>query len=322
MNSADTVPQPPLPRCPLRGVGISLSCVVLSLLVSCGRTETTTPTKQETAKAGPSTAEAVVKLTVEEVLKDPALLHARLKKHNPTYDGKALVAPDPDVGLIGEIGTSTVSDLAGLRGIPFGALDLRGTRVTDISALAGMPLRLLGLEGTKVTDLKPLRGAPLIKLYLNHTPVTDLSPLADAPIQELMLVGAPVADLAPLRKMPLKLLWLNETKVTDLTPIAGCPLLSLTLHRTQVSDLTPLASMTTLQRLHIGETRVADLTPIAGLALKRLIFDPTTARGSLDSIRNMASLNELGTTLEGRTKPEQFWQLHGGDGSASRKKED
>jgi internalin A len=68
--------------------------------------------------------------------------------------------------------------------------------------------------------------------------------------------------------------------------------------------------MKSLERLHIGNTPVRDLTPLAGLKLTRLIFDPARITNGLDGIRQMASLKELGTTLETRMPPDQFWMLN------------
>ena len=119
---------------------------------------------------------------------------------------------------IGQINLKTVTNLTGLRGIPFAALDLRGTPVSDVQPLRGMPLIMLGLEGTGVLDLGPLRDAPLKKLYLNNTEITDLKALKGLPIEELMLVDTGVSDLSPLRGMPLKMLWLNWWAGTSLKP--------------------------------------------------------------------------------------------------------
>jgi len=104
------------------------------------------------------------------------------------------------------------------------------------------------------------------------------------------------------------MLWLNETPVDTIAPLAKAPLVSLTLHRTRVTDLSPLAG-TVLQRLHIAETPIADLAPLRGLPLTRLIFSPTTVTNGLEVVRAMTSLTELGSTLEARMPPENFWIL-------------
>jgi hypothetical protein len=247
---------------------------------------------------------------VKQLLENPEKIHETLRQNNPGYTGQVQFAWDPVVGFIGDFSKAGVIDISALKGIPFGALDLKGQAVHDLAPLRGMQLKLLGLEDTKVTDLSPLQGMPIEKLYLNNTPVGNLKPLAGMPLRELMLVGTQVKDLDPLKGIPVKMLWLNETAVTDIAPLVDCPLESLTLHRTKVSDLGPLVRSTKLKRLHIGETPVHDLTPLKSLSLQRLIFSPASIQKGLDDMRNMQSLAVLGTTLEGVMPREQFWQLY------------
>nr|MDQ3625132.1 hypothetical protein [Verrucomicrobiota bacterium] len=137
----------------------------------------------------------------------------------------------------------------------------------------------------------------------------DLKPLAGMPLAELQLVGTQVKSIEPLRGAPLEGLWLNDTAVADLAPLTQSPLVSLTLHRAPVSDLSPLSGIKSLRRLHIAETRVHDLTPLRGLSLERLIFTPSQIKTGLEVVRGMPSLQELGTTLEGKIAPDGFWRL-------------
>jgi hypothetical protein len=249
-------------------------------------------------------------LNSAQVLANPEILHQRLKLKNPDYQGQAQFALDPLIGLVGDFNGSKISDLSPLEGIPFGALDLRGQGVSNLKPLQGMPLKLLGIEDSLVADLTPLKGMRLEKLYLNNTPVSDLGPLRGMPLKELMLVGTKVKDLKPLQGSPLQMLWLNNTQVFDISPLAGCPIRSLTLERTKVVDLKPLSKMASLKRLHIGETPVSDISPLKTLQLERLIFTPENIRKGLDVVRNMKTLTEIGTTLETRMPPEQFWSRH------------
>jgi internalin A len=190
------------------------------------------------------------------------------------------------------------------------ALQLSGTTITDLSALKEMGVRVLDLRGMPIADLEELRGLDLSELYLEETDVRDLTPLVGMKLRQVYLSNTYVTDLTPLKGMPLVVLWLNETPVSDISPLAGCPrLMSLTLHRTQVSDLSPLSDLG-LKRLHIGETPVTDLTPLQGLALTRLIFTPSRIRKGLEVVRDMQSLEELGTTFENRMPPEVFWHLY------------
>jgi hypothetical protein len=278
-------------------------CIGVLICVGCRQKSEMSPTGERRNRP------AFSSLTIDDLKRDPNAIHERLRATNPAYRGGALLALQ-DVGLVGQINDRGVTDISGLAGMPFAALDLRQAAISDLSPLAGMPLVILGLEATRVEDLSPLRGAGLRKLYLNDTPVSNLDPLKGMPLEELMLAGTRVADVSPLAGMPLKMLWLNNTQVTNILSIAACPLVSLTLEGTSVSDLSPLAGHRTLERLHIGGTQVADLSPVSGTKLKRLIFTPARISNGLEIVRAMASMEELGTTFDGRMPPEQFWAIY------------
>ena len=79
--------------------------------------------------------------------------------------------------------------------------------------------------------------------------------------------------------------------------------------KTGLVDLSPLANGK-LERLHIGQSAVTDLSPIQGLTLTRLIFTPERITHGMEVARNMASIREIGTTLDGRMSPLQFWPLY------------
>lgn len=287
------------------GTAVSLLCIlaIWATPQSEGAAQTLSGTHT------PQTAR-VSALSAERVLANPDTLHQRLKAKNPDYLGQAQFAQDPLVGLVGDFTGSRISDLSPLAGIPFGALDLRGQPITNLKPLKGMPLKLLAIEETQITDLKPLQGMKLEKLYLNNTPIRDLGPLAGMPLKELMLVGSKVNNLKALKGTPLQELWLNGAQVRDISPLAGCPLISLTLEGTKVSDLKPLSKMSSLKRLHIGQTLVRDLTPLKSLKLERLIFTPKNIGMGLDVVRNMKTLTEVGTTLEARMSPQEFWSRY------------
>jgi hypothetical protein len=285
--------------------------LVCALLAGCGRDQPTPPA----GNPSPPGAAAAPALQPQQIAANPERLHALLRARNPYYQGEGRFQLDPALGLVGELVECAVVDLSPLRGIAFAALDLRATPVSDLSPLAGMPLKLLALENTRVTNLAPLAGLKLEKLYLNQTSVRDLRPLAGMPLVELMLVGAPVEDLEPLRGTPLTGLWLNQTPVTSIAALAACPLLTLTLEDTRVADLRPLAGMATLRRLHVGGTPVRDLAPLADLRLTRLVFTPVNVTNGLEVVRQMATLEELGTSLEDLRPPAEFWrELDAGGG--------
>ncbi len=278
-------------------------CLLAVVFVGCGKKV------EEDVPVVPVSDVSFAPVTAEELLADKNLLHTRIRATNPGYKGGAMIAYDKDLGLVGQISLATVTNLEGLKGMPFGALDLRGAPVSDLSPLSDMPLVMLGIEETKVTDLSPLKGMKIKKLYLNKTGVNDIAPLAGMPVEELMLVDTAVADLSPLKGAPLKMLWLNNAPVSDIKPIAGCPLMSLTLEGTKVVDLAPLKGHATLERLHIGRTDVADLSPLKGVKLGRLIFNPKKITAGMDVVREMKTLKEVGPSLKGRMAPPVFWGM-------------
>jgi hypothetical protein len=236
-------------------------------------------------------------------------IHQALKSASPGYNGRGQFQMTGGKVTVADLSGTGIVDPLPLRELPLEALDLSENPVADLSGLRGMPLRRLALEGTEVTDLSPLQGMPLSELYLNRTRIDDLSPLAGMPLELLNLYETNVNDLSPLRGMPIRMLWLNGTKVSDISPIAGCPLVSLTLERTPVADLSPLTG-STIERLHIGQTPVLDLTPLAETELTRLIFTPPGINKGLEIVRNMASIREIGATLEKRMRPKEFWAIY------------
>ena len=237
-----------------------------------------------------------------------AQLQQALKARNPGYNGRGQFAEQGGKIVLIDLSGAGLTDLTPLKGLSLEALDISRNPVSDLSPLKGMPLRKLGLEGTKVVDLAPLGGMPLTDLYMNNTPVRDLSPLKGLPLKMLNLFETGVEDLSPLAGMALEFLWLNGTRVKDISPLKGCPLVSLTLERTPVADLSPLAG-SKLERLHIGQSAVTDLTPIKGLPLTRLIFTPKQIKQGMEIARGTPSIREVGTTLDGKMQPEQFWAL-------------
>lgn len=269
-----------------RGLALCCAAVLLSL-IACGG-----------GQSGPSSW-------------TPEQIHAAMREVNPDYnEQKAIFQIENGSVVAAQLTGANVTDISPLAGMSLRMLDLRDVQVADISALEGQPLVELYLEGTQVKDLTPLDGAPLRKLYLSNTPVTDLSPLEGSGIIEMNLLGAQVTDLSPLSGLPLQMLWLNDTPVTDITPLRLCPLVSLTLEGTNVADISPLAISRTLQRLHIAGTLVTDLSPLAELQLTRLIFTPSKIEKGIEVARQMASLQEIGTTFENRMPPAQFWALY------------
>ena len=90
--------------------------------------------------------------------------------------------------------------------------------------------------------------------------------------------------------------------------------MSLTLKGTRVSDISSVREMSNLKRLHIAETPVTDLTPLEGLRLARLVFTPSNIERGMSAVREMDSLQQIGTIFSGTAQnlmtPDQFWQKY------------
>lgn len=249
-----------------------------------------------------------------QAITTPDQLAAALKEKNPGFSGEVQMQPVSADLLALAINDPNLKDISPLARQRIGLLDLSKCDLIDLGALRGLPLDQLYLEdNARLTDISALRGMPLQKLYLSRTRVENLGPLRGAPLEELNLLGASVKDLSPLAECPLKMLWLTGCPVADISPLRRVPLVSLTLQDTRVADLSPLTG-TALQRLHIGGTEVTDLTPLASLRLTRLVFTPGRIKAGLDVVRQMTSLQELGTrfddTADDKMPPATFWELY------------
>jgi hypothetical protein len=129
------------------------------------------------------------------------------------------------------------------------------TQVSDLAPLRGMPLRWLSLYQTKVQDLSPLAGMPLEFLHIYETRVEDVSPLRGMPLRWLTPPHY-FTDLTPLKAMPL--LWLGPVHgVVKIDALAGMPLRALMIDAGNLDDLTPLKSLASLQYLYITNQRAA-----------------------------------------------------------------
>ena len=246
----------------------------------------------------------------------PEVLQERLKEKNPDYNGQGQFEFQNGRITAAVLRNTGVRDLSPLSGLQLKGLDLYGNPVSDLSPLEGMPLEVLYLEDTPVEDISALQGMPLKVLYLSKTDVRNLTPLETiSSLQRLNLLGAPVTDLSPLENVPLRMLWLNDTPVSDVSSLASAPLVSLTLEGSQVQDLRPVGKMDQLKRLHIANTPVTDLTPLKGLQLTRLVFSPGQIEQGMDVVRNMNSLQKIGTQFGSQENdlmsPAQFWQQYG-----------
>jgi serine/threonine protein kinase/Leucine-rich repeat (LRR) protein len=185
-----------------------------------------------------------------------------------------------------DLGSTTISDLSPLKGLPLEWLTLMWTPVTDVSPLAGMPLAYLRLDATKVSDLSPLKGMPLTFLNCSQTPVSDLSPLEGMPLAELVC---------------------SNTQVTNLAPLKGLPLEKVTIHNSRISDITPVCGPQ-LRMLGIQLSQVSELSPLSGTALEHLYCDPEVARKNqkvLAALKSMKRINNVAADQFLRGTPDQ-----------------
>ncbi len=133
----------------------------------------------------------------------------KLQELNPGFDGE--VTPKIEKGVVTEIkflsdnvtDISPVRALAGLRVLSCVGSAVGSSKLSDLSPLQGMPLTKLMCSNTPISDLSPLRGMKLTHLYCTFTQVSDLSPLSGMPLGTLWCYGTPVSDLSPLQGMNL-----------------------------------------------------------------------------------------------------------------------
>jgi serine/threonine-protein kinase len=168
----------------------------------------------------------VANLPAEEQVKQVV---AKLKEHNPRFDGtvKPTIQNNVVIGL--EFLTDRVTDLRPVRALSaLRILECRGSRPG---------------EG-RLSDLSPLKGMHLSRLVCSNNPIADLSPLEGMPLKHLNCICCRIADLSPLKGMRLVVLTCGQNpKLIDLSPLKGMPLVTLACSRTAVTDLTPLKGM-------------------------------------------------------------------------------
>ena len=203
---------------------------------------------------------------------------------------------------------SGVKSIEPLKGLPLRFLDLGMTEVTDLSPIAGMPLKTLILENTTVDDISVVDGMQLEVVHLQNTKVTDLSALAGMPIRELNLMSVPIDNLEAVADLPLQTLWIPQTKVKDISALNGKPMVSLDIEGTEVADISALSGMVTLKRLNISNTKVSDVSALKGLSLQRITLTPGNIKNGMDVLREMSSLGDIRTTMQGAAQSAaEFW---------------
>ncbi len=160
-----------------------------------------------------------------------------------------------------------------------------------------------------------IEGGMVTELGFVTDSVRDISPVrALAGLKTLSCRGSGVgkgklSDLSPLQGMPLTILNCAGTRVSDLSPLEGMKLTGLTCNGTPVSDLTPVKGMP-LWKLYCYSTPVSDLSLLQGMNLNGIRFTPTNITKGMDVIRQMKTLNTIGTDGTNKFPPEEFWKKY------------
>ena len=250
----------------------------------------------------------------------------KLVELNPGFDGKLTDGetkpPLIENGVVKRLGfvTDHVTDISPVRALTgLYALNCNGSglkkgQLSDLSPLNGMPLANLYLWGTKVSDLSPLRGMPLWLLICDGTQVTDLSPLQGMNLTNLGITQTKISDLSPLKGMNLTFFSFGNTLVSDISPLRGMPLNFVHFPQTKVADLSPLrGSGMSLLTLGFSDTPVSDLSPLQGMQLTQLTFTPKNITHGIDVVRNIKTIERLGTREWSELNAEEFWKKYDAD---------
>jgi hypothetical protein len=160
----------------------------------------------------------------------------------------------------------------------------------------------LGFDTDHVTDISPVRA--FTRVYAldcvgrgsKKGRLSDLSPLKGMGLGSLSVSQTNVSDLSALKGMNLSFFSCDSTQVSDISPLRGMPLAIVNFHNTKVADLLPLSgSGMYLKSLVFSETPVSDVSPLEGMKLIHLVFTPKNITKGMDVIRNMKTIESLGT---------------------------
>jgi Leucine-rich repeat (LRR) protein len=319
------------------GVMILLAGVVINVFtdsfkIKSGNTEAIkaelVPLEKPAVASGKSWKMPAFRQWMKDVAAMPAgkqleAVSKKLVELNPGSDGKLTDGegkpPFIENGVVTRLGFATdnvtdISPVMTLRGLY--RLNCSGSgpgkgQLSDLSPLKGMPLADLHFSYTKVSDLSPLRGMPIWRLGCDGTPVTDLSPLEGMPLTSLGIPGTKVSDLSALKGMNLRFFVFSSTLVSDISPLRGMQLNFVHFSQTKVADLSPLrGSGMSLVRLVFSETPVSDVSPLAGMKLNQLAFTPKNITHGIDVVRNMKTIEGLGTREWEELPPDEFWKKY------------
>lgn len=123
-------------------------------------------------------------------------------------------------------------------------------RVSNVEGLRQVPFDVLNLDSSGVRDLEPLRGLRPIELNIVGNPITSVEPLRGMPLDVLQISCSNLTDLSPLRGMPLRRLRLeNCTPGLDLAPLLECRQLEVLAFQGPAANVGALRKHPSLQRL-------------------------------------------------------------------------
>jgi len=280
---------------------LNLTCVICLAIAGCA--------DSDSEDTGSNSAPPVKTATASD---EPQVLSARQLRRMLGANEKAKFERFGNDIVEAHLFQSGVKDISALEGLPLRTLDLGACDVTDLSVIKGMPLTTLILEDTPVADIGVVKGMELEGLQLQNTKITDLSMLKGMPIKELNLKSVAIDSLADVADLPLQTLWIPGTNVTDISPLKGKTMVSLDIEDTGVKTLDALADMKTLKRLNIKDTPITDVSPLKGLKLQRITLTPESITTGMEVLRDMPSLTQILTTMEGNPQQAatEFWQKY------------
>ena len=146
---------------------------------------------------------------------------------------------------------------------------LFNNRVSNLEGLRQVPFDTLAVDNSGIRDLEPLRGLRPVEISLVGDPITSLEPLRGMPLDILHITCGNLRDLEPLRGMPLRKLRLESCNDTlDLGPLCDCRQLEVLVFRGPAANVDALRDHPSLQR--ITDRRFTDfgqdfdaVTPVA-----------------------------------------------------------
>ncbi len=171
---------------------------------------------------------------------------------------------------------------------------------------------MLGVVGTEPPRIE---NGVVTALRIVSDNLSDISPLAALPgLKNLNCSGSgegksKLSEISPLAGMKLSQFYCGYTLIADFTPLQGMPLTVLKCGYSAVADLSPLqgAPLTTFD---CRNTKVSSLLPLQGMKLKDIHLTPKNIIQGMDVIRQMISLQSIGTNGTSGLPVAEFWKKY------------